>query len=508
MKNIDSIRGFIFCIIFIISIDLVAQRRISEESRVFTATKSSVFTVYGDKGHGSGFLIDESGLVLTNHHVVSESNHIRVQVNDSIKVDAKILASDPQKDISVLVVHPDVISGIRPLKLTSASDTMVFVGEKVIAIGSPLNQVRIMTAGIVSKVEPNVVISDVNINPGNSGGPLINMNQDVIGINTFGDFSNRGPGISGSLLITEAENIIEKSKQLVGNIAYPSKEFLPVMPSDIFPLEGLKSAALVDKFYDKPYLLNNYSQIDHFNVRVSTPPYDYYRAKRLEMRLADKRKARETNAGSIVQQGSYDRFGDLKEWAAHTGEYSPVVTIEVEPKIGQTSASQVGNLAGAFLAGMAGTYYRGVYTYEFKGDLSDFILRKNGKVVTDIQRSVIIQPLVFSSSTWDGTYRAEDMAQVGTFQYPISIFTPENGVFPSISLEIHDLKSPNNPIHVTMPEESIKKVWSDFSTYTGDYSYVQLFEDKAHSSMSESEKMALVFVLLGAITIILLTSSM
>jgi len=157
---------------------------------------------------------------------------------------------------------------------------------------------------------------------------------------------------------------------------------------------------------------------------------------------------------------------------------------------------------------MAGTYYRGVYTYEFKGDLSDFILRKNGKVVTDIQRSVIIQPLVFSSSTWDGTYRAEDMAQVGTFQYPISIFTPENGVFPSISLEIHDLKSPNNPIHVTMPEESIKKVWSDFSTYTGDYSYVQLFEDKAHSSMSESEKMALVFVLLGAITIILLTSSM
>ncbi len=502
-KYIYCILGLVLILLYVLPVQ--AQRRISEESRVFIATKASVFTVYGDQGHGSGFLIDESGLVVTNQHVISESKHIRVQLDSETKVKAKLLASDPMKDVAVLAIHPDIVTGTSPLVLATQSDTMVFVGEKVIAIGSPLNQTRIMTAGIISKIESDAIISDVNINPGNSGGPLINMNGHVVGINTFGDFSNRGPGVSGSLLITEAESVISQGRERISGINYPSAELLPTMPTDIFPLEGLKAAALSDRYYDKPYLVGNYTSTGNFQIRVSTPPYDYYRTKRLEMRLADKRQVRESQAGTAGQD-SYERFHDLKQWAAHTGEYAPVVTIEVEPKIGQTAASQVGNVAGAVLAGLAGTYYRGRYTYEFKGDLADFKFRKNGTEVTDIQRSVVMQPLVFSSSTWDGSYQAEDMAQVGIFLYPISTFAPVDGVFPSIQLEVQDLKNPGVPIYVNMPIETIKKVWSDFAPYTGDYSYVQEFESKAEVEMTDEEQMLCISVILGGVAILLLAS--
>ncbi|MGC9342795.1 MAG: S1C family serine protease [Bacteroidales bacterium] len=484
--------------------NIYAQRRVSEEAKVFNATKESVFTVFGDRGHGSGFLIDERGLVLTNYHVVAESKYLRVKIDESTKVAAKILSSDPQKDIAVLVIHPDVVMGIPPLNLAVKSDSMVFVGEKVISIGSPLNQIKILTSGIVSKVEPHAIISDVNINPGNSGGPLINMDKDIIGINTFGDISNRGPGVSGSLLITEAENVIITARNLVSSINYPSSENLPVMPEDIFPLEGLKAAASIDSFNEKPYIINNYVSIERFNVRISTPPYDYYRTKRLEMRLADKRHAREINAGNFGQN-AYDPFRDLKEWAAYTGEYKPVVTFEVQPKIGQTSESLWGNFGRALFSGYTGVYYRGNYTYEFKGDLADFFLKKNGTIENDIQRSRTIQPMVFYSTSWDGNYSAEDMAQVGTFTYPVAIFAPDNGKFPEIQLIIHDLLKPDVPIVIDLPEETIKKVWVDFAPYTGDYSYVSEKTVNTYSQEMQEKELGIVLLIVISMGVLILT---
>ena len=92
---------------------------------------------------------------------------------------------------------------------------MIYVGERVIAIGSPLNQEKILTSGIISKLETGLVIHDVNINPGNSGGPLINMNGEVIAVNSFGDFSSRVPCIYGSVNILEAKNLIGKAIKII-----------------------------------------------------------------------------------------------------------------------------------------------------------------------------------------------------------------------------------------------------------------------------------------------------
>ena len=114
-----------------------AEREMSKEAIVFRTTRDAVFTVYGDRGHGSGFLVDKVGLILTNSHVIASSTHISVQVRHNVRVQAILLAEDKQKDVAVLYVNPKIIEGLPILQIANRHTAdLAFEGEKVIAIGS------------------------------------------------------------------------------------------------------------------------------------------------------------------------------------------------------------------------------------------------------------------------------------------------------------------------------------------------------------------------------------
>lgn len=140
---------------------------------------------------GSGFLIDNSGHILTNAHVVEGAKTVTVQLGDGAEQNAQVVGSDPSSDVALLKV--DNTEGASPLPLGDSSK--VQVGDPVIAIGNPFALDRTVTSGIVSALQrqiqaPNgfsisdVIQTDAAINPGNSGGPLINGNGEVIGINS------------------------------------------------------------------------------------------------------------------------------------------------------------------------------------------------------------------------------------------------------------------------------------------------------------------------------------
>ncbi|MBI5905107.1 MAG: trypsin-like peptidase domain-containing protein, partial [Deltaproteobacteria bacterium] len=292
-------------------------------------------------------MIDSAGLVLTNAHVVGDRYRIRVKFDDTTRVDARLLASDPKRDVAVVLVNPEALVGRPVLPLAAASDTMVFEGERVIAMGSPLNQEKIMTAGIVSKIEPTAVISDVNINPGNSGGPLVNMDGVVIAINTFGDFSERGPGVSGSVLITEALPTIASARAAMDTVETPSVRRLPVAPRGIFPIDSLQVAAGAKKFDAKPYYVHDRTSTGKFEVVVSTPVFAAWRLYSFEVELAKQTKKREAK-GRVSEDQTYDPLADMREWMRYTrGGFPPVVSFEFTPKIGETGGSIFGNILGA-----------------------------------------------------------------------------------------------------------------------------------------------------------------
>ncbi len=137
---------------------------------------------------GSGFIIDPSGLIVTNNHVIEGADEINVILNDGTKLKAELVGKDPKSDLALLRVHYD-----KPLKFVKFGDSgQVRLGEWVIAIGNPFSLGGTVTAGIVSARHrdinsgpyDNYIQTDAPINRGNSGGPLFNLNGEVIGINT------------------------------------------------------------------------------------------------------------------------------------------------------------------------------------------------------------------------------------------------------------------------------------------------------------------------------------
>jgi serine protease Do len=140
---------------------------------------------------GSGFIIDDEGLVLTNSHVVFDRQAIVVILDDGSKVEANVLGADPIFDLAVLRIP--VPNEGHPVAVLGDSDS-VRIGEDVIAIGNPFGLEQTLTRGIVSglnRILPGsplltlpLIQTDASINPGNSGGPLINRCGEVIGINT------------------------------------------------------------------------------------------------------------------------------------------------------------------------------------------------------------------------------------------------------------------------------------------------------------------------------------
>ena len=213
---------------------------------LFREWQDSVVTVWSDTGHGSGFLIDQKGLIATNQHVVGSSDIVQVQINATLKVPARVVIADPMKDIAILLIDPTVLDKVRPVRLGYAVDGKMpaVEGQQVFTIGSPLNQRKIMTSGIVSRIEQRAIISDVNINHGNSGGPLFTTDGQVIGITTFGDLPpGGGPGISGIVRIDEARAVIAEAERKSGSLEPLHAILLPVEPQRPFPLDAFKGSS-------------------------------------------------------------------------------------------------------------------------------------------------------------------------------------------------------------------------------------------------------------------------
>jgi serine protease Do len=140
------------------------------------------------QGSGSGFVIRQDGVILTNNHVVEDAKEITVTLSDKQEYSAKVMGRDPKTDLAVLKIAP---KGTLPVARLGDSDNLQ-VGDWVMAIGNPFGLSNTVTAGIVSAKGrvigagpyDNFIQTDASINPGNSGGPLFNEQGEVVGINS------------------------------------------------------------------------------------------------------------------------------------------------------------------------------------------------------------------------------------------------------------------------------------------------------------------------------------
>ena len=160
--------------------------------------QDQLFRVFPVQGVGSGIIIDDRGHILTNNHVIDGTDRLRVTLEDSKQVGAKVVGTDEETDLAVVRAEPVEINSkdavkFQPVNLGNSEELKV--GQIVVAVGNPfgLTGGPTVTAGIISSLNRNVqfengimelVQTDAAINPGNSGGPLINTKGEVVAINT------------------------------------------------------------------------------------------------------------------------------------------------------------------------------------------------------------------------------------------------------------------------------------------------------------------------------------
>src|SRR5215469_6915598 len=408
----------------------------------FKRLKNTVVTVKSETGHGTGFFVDSKGLILTNQHVVGNSQYLAVQFDREHKIAARLIAADPQKDVALLWVNvaafPDATPA--PLYRIAAGKAPVQEGERVFTIGSPLTLDKIITTGIVSKVEPHTIMSDININPGNSGGPLFNLEGQVVGLTTFGSRGEEGPGVSGIVRIEEALTLLDQNRAKATG-APPPATLLPVEPLTPYPVEGLKDALKVDKVDPRPYYLT----AGDFNIALSTPPFDYREEE--ERRLQAERTQKKRNSKNQQSSENAADSDTPKEWEEEAGAHPAVLGIYVMPRAKEGFGSALGRSLNTNAAAKL----------KFRTDFQSMKLFCGSKEVQPIHPGRV--PVTVSVQ--NRAVKMDDSTYRGVYLFSPDAVNPGCG---EVKLAIYSSKS-EEPLVKALDRNSVQHIWADFEAY-------------------------------------------
>ncbi|MFA5291798.1 MAG: Do family serine endopeptidase [Phycisphaerae bacterium] len=216
------------------------------------------------RGQGSGFIITADGYILTNNHVVKDANEIMVKLSDDRELPAKVIGTDPETDVAVIKIDANDLPTVE----MGDSDKLK-VGEWVLAIGNPFGLSHTVTSGIVSAkgrsglrfadselAYQNFIQTDAAINFGNSGGPLINIDGQVIGINSAiysqsGGYSGIGFAIPINMAKYVYEQLKEGGKVTRGYIGIYGKNVTPEM-AELLGAKGHKGVVVDNVVKDSP----------------------------------------------------------------------------------------------------------------------------------------------------------------------------------------------------------------------------------------------------------------
>jgi serine protease Do len=263
-------------------VTVIATREIRGDEAVPAGESAAEGRV--QRGTGAGFIVDPSGLIVTNHHVVVNADRIRVKLHDGRTQVATVVGVDTATDLALLK-----IGGGHLQTLDLGDSEAVRVGDPVIAIGNPLEYERSVTAGIVSAkgrkvydAEPfeDFIQTDAAINRGNSGGPLLNQRGQVIGVNTV--IRSDGRGISFAV----PSNVVKRVIMQLNAHGYVARGYLGLTPASLTPelrdglnlgdVQGVVVADVSNNFPAARAGIQPYDVITRFNGHAIRQSDDFF----------------------------------------------------------------------------------------------------------------------------------------------------------------------------------------------------------------------------------------
>ncbi|MDI1242589.1 MAG: serine protease [bacterium] len=433
------------------------RRRMSEAAELFKTLRHGVVTIEGELAAGSGFVFDERGLVLTNHHVIEDTNDIRVRFDKKTAVRARLIAKDVERDLAVLQINLAAFadSHVLPLAKTNGPEPAVIVGEHVFSIGSPAQQDKILTTGIVSKIDPRSIISDISFGKGSAGGPLFNSVGEVIGITTFRVEEREGltrdsakdSDFAGIIRIEVAEPLIAKAREIAATKGTPSAELMPYIPEGLFPIETIKTSLTSSSFAAGQYI----SDVKDYQVRYMTPVYKFYMIEKDRIESLKIRARRNKDKG---KHDAGEMFNDLRVWKEYAGELAPAVDILALPETTATMKSMALSAITNMTVG-----YSTPLDHKYKADFSQMKLLCDGKEVTPVRRTKteIARDL-------QNYYKTKKrFTYAGVYTYPYEVFAP--GKCSEMVVHVFSEEDIETPIVSTVTDAIKARIWNDFADF-------------------------------------------
>jgi len=286
---------------------------------------------------GSGFIVDKRGYILTNNHVVEKADEITVKLYNQKEYKAKVIGTDAETDVAIIKIDAPDLTALS----LGDSDTLN-VGDWVLAVGSPFGLEQTVTQGIISAKGriigagpyDNFLQTDAAINPGNSGGPLIDMNGEVIGINSAiasntGGYEGVGFAIPVNMAKKIYEDILKKGKVVRGWLGIGIQEMTPELAKHFKVSEGVLVAQVFKGTpADKAGLKRGDVIIEFQGKKVTT-----YRE--LQEMIAD------TDVGTDVKL-KIMRNGSTQEFSVNVGERNIQATEGMEQPSGKEGEESLG----------------------------------------------------------------------------------------------------------------------------------------------------------------------
>jgi S1-C subfamily serine protease len=419
----------------------VSKRQVGDEAKIYQKLRNGVVTVESDFGHGSGFIVSSEGLVLTNQHVVNNSRRVTLRIRPGLRVEASIIAEGKASDVALLRFNPATFPQLVVIPISKATgDELVTEGERVLAIGSPLSQEKIVTTGIISKVDGDVVTSDININPGNSGGPLLNYAGEAIGVTTFIEKSPSGPGISGIVSINRARPLLAAAQQQLTSRPLPSQALLPDISPIPIPTDALDAAAQVDR---KPFEIKDPK---HFVTQIATP---FVRAS------LEAAEARELAKGRKRRKDSRDQAdpgGPRNVTRTFYNKADAVVIVVVAPALTETSGSKNRAVAGALFG------VRTKAEFGFREDFEDMRLLRGTKEIEPLRRQRVPVSILMDLP---GLAQGKDLAYAGVYFFDPSAFEPGE----QLVLNVYREAEPDRGNPVKIDKKTQQRIWDEFAPW-------------------------------------------
>ena len=415
-------------------------RGVSTEGDIYKRYIGGVVTVESETGRGTGFLVDQSGLILTNSHVVENSKRFVVKFGPGQRYPAVKIDTDTEADIAVLWFAIKMNPKAPILQLSNQTNVpLAIVGEHVCAIGSPLNQEQILTSGIISKISNDVIISDVNINHGNSGGPLLNMKGEVIGLNTYGPAKTSGPGYAGIVPITKAIPVLINAKIRLDSVNQekPEARELPDVSRIKIPIAAMEEAAKSD------LSVFDLDEISDFAVYLKTPMISLSQTFANERNLEREHQNKSKDKNMEIE---VTRFKDYDKRDA-------IVSIIVDPKLKKNEQSFFGSL----FSGKSNKDEAKKTKYSYVDEFIEMKLFRDGKLIEPVRYVRKIR----SVNTENANEKAVDYAYNGQYDYDPLVFEPSLPLVLKINTRNLNDKNADWAI-IRIDSKTQKKIWDSF----------------------------------------------